>query len=233
MSRSLSEVYLNFCDNEFMNNYSGIKFRSDHSKLKVQRAFTLAELLIALAILGVIATFTIPKILNSTNNSEWDTVAKEVAGMMSEAYQAYQIENAADATTNFSDITPYMNYIKVDTISDMDQGYGTAGVTNCGAGSLECLKLHSGALIRYPRSRCFYGTTSKNMLLIRLDPDGKVSSDTSANAYGKSLELYLYYNGRVVTGEGILPDSITSNYGCSAAITYQPAPAIVPPWFSW
>ena len=52
--------------------------------------FTLAELLISLAILGVIATFTIPKILTSQQNSQKAAVTKEVIAMISGAFTAYQ-----------------------------------------------------------------------------------------------------------------------------------------------
>ena len=57
-----------------------------------QLAFTLAELLIALAILGVIATFTIPKILDSGSNSQWNAIGKEAAAMVSGAYQSYKLD---------------------------------------------------------------------------------------------------------------------------------------------
>ena len=53
--------------------------------------FTLSELLIALAILGLIATFTIPKVLNSTDTASKQAVFKETLGMLSEIqYEAVQ-----------------------------------------------------------------------------------------------------------------------------------------------
>jgi prepilin-type N-terminal cleavage/methylation domain-containing protein len=50
--------------------------------------FTLAELLIALAILGEIATFTIPKILSSQQNGTNKAKAKEAFSMVSSAYNS-------------------------------------------------------------------------------------------------------------------------------------------------
>lgn len=47
-----------------------------------QKAFTLAELLIALAILGVIATFTIPKVLTANQNGTFKAIGKETAAML-------------------------------------------------------------------------------------------------------------------------------------------------------
>ena len=57
-----------------------------------QPAFTLAELLIALAILGVIATFTIPKILSGSTDAKWNASAKGAMTMVEGAYADYQIE---------------------------------------------------------------------------------------------------------------------------------------------
>jgi prepilin-type N-terminal cleavage/methylation domain-containing protein len=41
------------------------------------KGFTLAELLIALALLGIIASFTIPKVLESSTNAKYKAMAKE------------------------------------------------------------------------------------------------------------------------------------------------------------
>ena len=49
-----------------------------------QKGFTLSELLIALAILGLIATFTIPKILQSTQTQSRDAVLKETVATLSD-----------------------------------------------------------------------------------------------------------------------------------------------------
>ena len=49
------------------------------------QGFTLAELLIALTILGVIAIFTIPKVLQSQQDTRYSAAAKEVATQGSQA----------------------------------------------------------------------------------------------------------------------------------------------------
>lgn len=48
------------------------------------KAFTLSELLIALLILGVIATFTIPKILSSTSDAKNKTLLKETVSILNQ-----------------------------------------------------------------------------------------------------------------------------------------------------
>ncbi|MEB3286218.1 MAG: type II secretion system protein [Vampirovibrionales bacterium] len=68
----------------------------------MKKGFTLAELLIALVILGVIATFTIPKILTAQANAQRESVLKETIAMMSnlvyEGYLTGNITNDNDAS---------------------------------------------------------------------------------------------------------------------------------------
>jgi prepilin-type N-terminal cleavage/methylation domain-containing protein len=73
-------------------------------------AFTLAEILIALGLLGVIAAFTIPKVLSTSNNQKYTAMAKEVAATIAEAYQSYSINNAITATTRTNDVLSFINY---------------------------------------------------------------------------------------------------------------------------
>ncbi|MCE3235965.1 MAG: hypothetical protein K0Q50_2145 [Vampirovibrio sp.] len=51
--------------------------------------FTLAELLISLSILGIIATFTIPKLLMNQRVSAYNASAHESAASISGAYQQH------------------------------------------------------------------------------------------------------------------------------------------------
>ena len=107
--------------------------------------FTLAELLIALVILGLIATFTIPKVLQSQQNAQYKSSAKEVASMISGAYQAAL--STGKNKIYVYDLTPYMNYVAVDTVSQFNDpetlGYGTPGQCGDAANWYPlCLRLH-------------------------------------------------------------------------------------------
>lgn len=126
--------------------------------------FTLAELLIALALLGVIATFTIPKILNAQQSSASLAKAKEVAAMISGAYQQAQAAGNASSSTKPGDLTQYMNYVKLDTSGTLIGAYpswaGTAGGgTNACDATRPCLILHNGGL--QLNDAAFGGQTSR------------------------------------------------------------------------
>jgi type II secretory pathway pseudopilin PulG len=81
-----------------------------HSK---SLAFTVSELLIALGILGLIATFTVPKVLHSIDEASYRTALKEVEGVIqtvaNEAYtQGY-------TGSRFNYYREKMNTVKVCT----------------------------------------------------------------------------------------------------------------------
>ena len=205
-----------------------MKSGKHHCRSKFHAGFTLAELLICLVILGEIATFTIPKIVTSQQNNSYNAKAKEAIATIAAIYSSYTVKNGYSANLGIGDLTPYMNYIAVDSVSVIDSYYGDGGVTlNCNSDSGGCLKLHNGAYIKYWSAATFGGTATNNGIPIVLDPDGKVTDGTSTGS-GKSIYLFLYYNGRVVDLGNLVP-----NTSWSTNSNWQANPAQVPPWFSW
>lgn len=180
--------------------------------------FTLSELLIALAILGVVATFTIPKVLQVQQYSRYNAMAKEVSSMVSGAYTSYALENAPSGSTKLAHLTPYMNYVAVQT-SGMIDGHEQEGNINCSTSS--CLKLHNGGILRYPTNISFSGTASTNAVAFNFDPDGQQDGN-------HSVQIWMYFNGRVTSLGTLLPNSTSSNYTAPA-----PCPSCDPEWLNW
>ncbi|MCE3234001.1 MAG: hypothetical protein K0Q50_181 [Vampirovibrio sp.] len=185
-------------------------------------AFTLAELLITLAILGMIATFTIPKIISTTQNGQSNAKAKEALSTVSAAYQMWLNSGQVSSSTRLSDFTQYLNYTKIMTSGTIDDTNDFGSLT-CSAGQ-PCYKLHNGGVLM---DRCsFGGTSTTHVLFIMFDPDGEYSNSNTGP--GKSLAIHVFYNGRV-TDRGSVPFTVQSS--CD---TYTPAPASeTPSWFSW
>ena len=191
---------------------------------KRQPGFTLAELLVALTIMGVIATFTIPKVLVAQQTYQYKAIAKEAIGMVAGSYQQYMFTSVVDQNTGISSITPSMNYVNFLTSGNIDDEFGQ-GTASCSS-STPCLKLHNGAVLRYRvSSGGFGGTATTNGVWFKVDPDGVVTDGTT-NGPGKALCLFLYTNGRVAD-IGSIPDT-TNQYSTYTANTNS-----VPPWFSW
>ena len=189
-----------------------------------QPAFTLAELLIALVILGVIATFTIPKVLQSQQNNSYNAAAKEAIAMVSGAYQAYKQQNTPTNSTSTTNMTPFMNYVVLDTTSVIDSKQ-TQTTTACSAGT--CLRLHNGGMLRYNSTPFNAVSSSTSALEYLFDPDGKVTDGTT-NGPGKAVNFFLYVNGRIVDRGNSDPNTYASGNNYPAA-----DPTTTPPWFSW
>ena len=193
------------------------------TRQKPHSGFTLAELLIALAILGVIATFTIPKIITSQQNAKYQAVAKETVSTIAAAYQQYKIQNGVSSSMSSYALTPYFNYVKTDSGRTIDSYYGS-GTKDCT--SETCYVLHNGGVLR-PYNTTFGGTSSTNSVWYLFDPDGAVSDGTT-NGPGKSIYFILYYDGRVTSWNTMAAGTYDSAEGASPACA-----TCDPPWFSW
>jgi len=180
--------------------------------------------LIALVILGVIATFTIPKVLQSQSDTKFKSIGKEVAGMIAETHQNLRLQGNLNANTTRENFTPYFNYVRVVSVGSIDLQQ-TVSTRDC---SLDmCLLLHNGGVIAFADdSESFGNTASTNALVFSLDPDGKVTDGTT-NGPGKAVNFFIYYDGKIRTKGTMEPN--TYNSGGSS----NPDPTKDPPWFSW
>ncbi|MBX2860244.1 MAG: type II secretion system GspH family protein [Vampirovibrio sp.] len=183
------------------------------------KGFTLAELLIALAILGVIATFTIPKILDAGSSSKNSAVAKEAASMISGAYQSFKLNSTAAATTTPGTFTQYMNYVATTTATGFSIGPDPQGLDDCTA-PVVCLQLHNGGILAYDSTNTFGGTANTNAVYFNVDPDG--------DATGAGAATFIqYFNGRLTTGQNILGSTAT---GVSSVTLVTTDPSWIATW---
>lgn len=168
--------------------------------------FTLAELLIALAILGEIATFTIPKILSSQTNARNNAVAKEAMSTLAASFQQLQMSGTGVSTrTSVSALSQYINYVSVDTSSTVD-ALPTGSNLPCYT-TYVCLKLHSGGILFFDSTQ--FGTTNGYIDAV-IDPNGTFSGNKD------SLGIIITYRGRI------------TDFG-----TYFSMPSTTPTWFSY
>lgn len=182
--------------------------------------FTLAELLIALLILGVISTFTIPKVLSAQESGKKKAAAKEAAAAVVGAYTAYQMEQSVPTTMKSMDLIPYLNYVKVITDNTQIDGSVSEGALTCDAAA-PCIQMHNGGIIYFWNYE-FDGTSNLHTVAVTFDPDGQYSGSTTGS--GKGVEFTLYYNGRLATWGTV--ENGTVGYG-------TPCPTCDPSWFNW
>ena len=108
------------------------------------KAFTLSELLIALAILGLIAAFTIPKVLHSTNDTVRSSIFKEILAVVERVgYEAYSLGEA-----NYNRFDWYNEHIAAVKVCDTQ-----STTQNCTTSSMvgnttqRALVFHNGAVL--------------------------------------------------------------------------------------
>lgn len=183
--------------------------------------FTLAELLIALAILGVIATFTIPKIIVAQQNEQRKAIAKEAAGTLSGAFTSYKLASGITAGVSLDkDLFQYINYVKLDTSSTLDERPGATGPTYCSVTD-PCVRLHNGALIK-SWGGAWYNTNTTDAIYFHVDPDGAYTGKDD------SVVFAIYTNGLVRTRGTIL-----ANTEFPGGAIRNPDATADPGWFSW
>ena len=88
----------------------------------MKHAFTLAEVLITLGIIGLVAAMTLPAIITSNRNKQLETGLKRSYSLIQQAFDMYQAENgerllpvaAVDASTKtfYKKIMPYFKILK-------------------------------------------------------------------------------------------------------------------------
>jgi prepilin-type N-terminal cleavage/methylation domain-containing protein len=106
------------------------------NRLLNKTGFTLTELLISLAVLGVIATFTIPKLLNVVGDGPKKAILKEtIASIQAAAYQA-SIENGVASTADaFNYLAKHLNYVKACPNNTRAEGCRSTNIAPLPAGS--------------------------------------------------------------------------------------------------
>lgn len=111
-----------------------------------KRAFTLAEVLITLAIIGVVAALTLPTLIKNIQDAQFKNAAKEAFSKASQAVQQIKIDNGGDLSSYYATANSFkpvfMKYFKVskdcgwhdcvvgaDASSAYNNLYGTPGAT--------------------------------------------------------------------------------------------------------
>jgi prepilin-type N-terminal cleavage/methylation domain-containing protein len=110
--------------------------------------FTLAELLIALAIIGVITTFTIPKVLQSQADQQKKTVLRETISALSEILTSATRQGDYESPKSGNYFLGKLNALKICNTDASAQGCWNNAVQGANGESAERgVILHNGATI--------------------------------------------------------------------------------------
>jgi type II secretory pathway pseudopilin PulG len=145
-----------------------------------------------LAILGVIASFTIPKVLESSTSAKYTACAKEAASMVSGAYSSFKTDVGAASTTTAGAFTSFMNYVATSTTNNnATVPSGETAIDNCST-NITCLLMHNGGTLAYHNSASFGGTATTNAIYFNFDPD-------STGSAAGGVTFVQYFDKRITT----------------------------------
>lgn len=104
-----------------MKNFKVIFFNKNLGMSQQYAAFTLAEVLITLGVIGIVAAMTIPTLMNNINDAQYKTAYKKAYRDLSTAWIQMSANNEVvscsgsyDATCSYDNFEVLKNYIKVE-----------------------------------------------------------------------------------------------------------------------
>ena len=178
---------------------------------KRYNAFTLAELMIVIMIIGVIASITIPGLLNDTNDSEFNTALKKAYSDLAGAIVLIQANNngvvsvgdvsGSSSTTLRSDFCSVMTCTKTDTTQNLfgstDYKFYKGGNSGWPASSSSpAAMLNNGNIIEFTSNSTCSGTPITTCGTIAVDINGT----KGPNMFGK--DTYQFWITRQATSNG-------------------------------
>lgn len=199
--------------------------------LRARKGYTLTEALITITILGVLSTLLLSSLLRSDPSTDtWRVEGKSAAGLIMNAYAAFEMDNAPTTATTWLNILPYINfqrnfYGSADVTIDAPPNttavtaFGCSGTTCVvsSSGNATALRLKNGAVVVLPRTLTFNGTGTLNALPFLVDPDGKVTGTRH------SAEFWLYADGSIRSVRTLKTNTSNSGGMFSAAVNGDPA----------
>ena len=191
-----------------------------------KEGFTLAEVLITLLIIGVIASIVIPGIINNTNEAEYNAGIKKVYADLSNAVKVIQVNNGgtvnvgdvsgSSSVTFRDDFCNVMSCIKTDTAtnifgSNTYKYYKGVNWNVVGSSINSAAALNNGTLIKFES-----GGNCNNF--VPLNVCGymwvDINGQKGPNMWGK--DLYFFYVARKNGYYSLLPAGTQNDTSYSA-----------------
>jgi prepilin-type N-terminal cleavage/methylation domain-containing protein len=161
------------------------------NRLKIKKAFTLAEVLITLLIIGVVASLVIPNIIQDTQDAELKTAWKKAYSEIAQATQKIMLDNGGTMKGIFTDSDVVKNVYK--------NYFSYTRDCNAGASSGKCWhKVNEYYYLYgdpYPSSGYSSIITSSGMFLVFFYNDNQCNDQIGTSQYYRCAGITVDVNG--------------------------------------
>ncbi len=197
---------------------------------KIHYAFTLAEVLITLGIIGIVAAMTIPALMNNIQDSQFKQAWKKEFSTLSNATSRAMSDNGGSIANACSTLDPncfrdfYAKYLNVSTKCDLDAAYGicwdyTNSVDHKGSwgGNNASVILGDGAFVMFyytsiDCSSTVFGTNIARCANVFVDTNGF----KGPNTVGKDIHCVIIAKNSVIPLGSNQITSNVSSYGAGS-----------------
>lgn len=156
--------------------------------MKKSLGFTLAEVLITLGIIGVVAAMTIPTLMNQTSGAEFKSGFKKMVSSLSQAITMNVALDAIDfggLTESASNDALSVTHMLGQRINIVNSAVGTGEVgdldTNFGANNYTLL-FNDGMVVSYPSDATACTTNTQASCVMIVDVNGAKKPNTLSHA---------------------------------------------------
>ncbi|MFM7390383.1 MAG: type II secretion system protein, partial [Vampirovibrionales bacterium] len=189
------------------------------------QGFTLSELLVSLAVLGLIAAFAVPKVLNAVGNSSTLAIAKETVSTITTAYDGVKADStvaSVPSSTQAWRLINKLNYVRTatartgtNTLTQGDLGTTACAIPTANSGTATpCqILMHNGAVLGIDLIDSFNDNSgavgpsagNRGKMMFTVDPDGAGDMEPAVFALG--------FDGRLMAGSNAVSIASSGVYG--------------------
>ena len=173
------------------------------NKMKKELAFTLAEVLITIGIIGVVAAMTMPVLIQNYRNHVVETRLQKVYSVMNQAIKQSELVNGEKENWDFDDpqfyekyLAPYLNVLKKETVKGTSYDYNCVYFND---GSLLVGKVTNRDYFFYPYAKNFdktlvdsRETSGSIMFPFRFAPMYPTRENYGTRHYKKGFEPFMH-----------------------------------------
>ncbi len=173
--------------------------------LNIKAGFTLSELLVGLGIIGLIAAFAIPKVLNASSAALANAKVHKAAQAVANGLEKWTEQNGRSGETTPANI---MNMVQhnglitdgrlVDWVPNGDMDF-TCSPSSVSEYVGTCYQMPDGAVLYFIGSATWdtFGGNADNTLYFGVDPDGITTDDDTQSNTSAATAFFISSNGRL------------------------------------